>query len=131
MRKIRIDSGVRQCDVAKLLGYSSGHYAKIESANNPFSERVVQAFAEKMGIRKAWLLKGEGAPYENDDVRESREHYQDGELALGETTDIRLTYEIMNNSSLMKAIEDISEKLGLKKVNVVAALVVLKAREDE
>ncbi len=131
MRKMRINSGMRQYDVAKLLGYSSGHYAKIESGNNPFSERVVQAFAEKMGIRKAWLLKGEGAPSENDEVRESRERYQDREFALDKTTDIRLTYEIMNNSSLMKSVEDISEQLGLKKVDVVAALVVLKLRKGE
>lgn len=60
MRAIRMSRRLRQVDVAKEIGISKTHYAKIESGNNAPSESVLRLFSVCYGVNPEWLRTGTG-----------------------------------------------------------------------
>lgn len=59
LKKLRDLTGLRQADMAALMGLKQNAYSNIENGKNALTDRNASLLSEKLGIDKNWLL-GEG-----------------------------------------------------------------------
>lgn len=60
-----LDKGMRQADLARSTGLSTGYISEVVGGRKPFTAPVLAKLANALGLSVAWLARGEGHP---DDV---------------------------------------------------------------
>lgn len=66
--KIRKDSGLKQVPFAKALEVSQSAYNTYERGNREMPAKLLRLLHVKFNVNPAWMLTGEGSPYNRDKV---------------------------------------------------------------
>lgn len=66
--KIRKDSGLKQVPFAEALEVSQSAYNTYERGNREMPAKLLRLLHLKFNVNPAWMLTGEGSPYNRDKV---------------------------------------------------------------
>ncbi len=66
--KIRMDSGLKQVPFAEALEVSQSAYNTYERGNREMPAKLLRLLHLKFNVNPAWMLTGEGSPYNRDKV---------------------------------------------------------------
>lgn len=65
LKELRLKLGLRQCEIANLLGIKQGAYSAIEVGRNSLTPRNVELLNSKLNVNVDWLLNGQGEMFKN------------------------------------------------------------------
>lgn len=78
LRYLAAELGLRQGQLAQRLNIDPTNLSKVLSQRIPLSENLVNSAVVKVGVRKAWLVDGDGPIFSNDTAADGRNMAKDG-----------------------------------------------------